>query len=218
MLFALSPPGFLPNEFSCTEVSRSQSRETDRGFTLVELMMVVCIAGILAGLAVYGVRKYIVAAKTSEGLAMISDIMGAQEAFRAETFNYLRISSDYASGLHPVTMPSRGKNSWDHAPPLVGAAALFAQLNVTSAGPVYFTYGCLATTGNPAGNPAVPANPMSSGFFAATVGRTTSEPYFVAFGWADLDGDADSISDYDKLQSVWGSSFDSHVSAFNEGE
>src|SRR5260221_6462385 len=37
-----------------------------RGFTLIELMIVVAIVGILAVLAIYGVRKYVANSKTAE--------------------------------------------------------------------------------------------------------------------------------------------------------
>jgi type IV pilus assembly protein PilA len=54
-----------------------------RGFTLVELMIVVAIVGILAALAIYGVTKYVRNAKTAEA----RDALGRMSKDAAGAYN-----------------------------------------------------------------------------------------------------------------------------------
>ncbi len=57
-----------------------------RGFTLVVLMIVVAIIGVLAALAIYGVRKYIANAKTAEARMSLGRIAkDASAAFNRES-------------------------------------------------------------------------------------------------------------------------------------
>lgn len=56
-----------------------------RGFTLVELMIVVAIIGVLAALAIYGVTKYVANAKSAEGRSAVGRIAkDATSAYQKE--------------------------------------------------------------------------------------------------------------------------------------
>jgi len=59
-----------------------------RGFTLVEVMIVVAIVGILASIAYPSYQQYVIRSKRSDGMAALMNASQAMERFRVNNYNY----------------------------------------------------------------------------------------------------------------------------------
>ncbi len=178
--------------------------QTERGYTLVELMVVVAIIGVLATLAVYGVRKYVLSAKTAEPIEMINSVRASQESYKDETFGYLNVSamtSYYPFGSKDAL--ANAKMAWSSGSS--GEKLLWDQLGVSPSSAVQFGYAC--TAGKGAGVPT---------FGALGVERDLGYPaaatdWYVVRAAGDRDGDG-------ALATFVGSNFTDQIYGENDTE
>lgn len=126
-----------------------------RGFTLIEMMIVVVIVGILATLAVVGYRKLVLSSHVSEATNNVQAIRVAQEGYRSETQMYANISQSLTS-YYPQTMPD-GKLATAWGGPCASCASgmSWSMLPLHIDGPVLFGYATVAGAANT--TPAVQA-------------------------------------------------------------
>lgn len=156
-----------------------------RGFTLVELLVVVAMVGVLAALAILGYRKYINSAHSSEAQGIIQGIRAGEEAYKAETLSYLTCSTTGIGGAtyYPQTSGSPSSTRWNWNQQGHTEWPQWSQLNVTADAPVRFGYQVVA--GAPGvGMPAIPA------VFSAAAFPANPNPWYVvmATGTPDPNG------------------------------
>ena len=103
-------------------------RNNQKGFTLIELMIVVAIIGILAAIAIPNFLKYQLKSKTAEAKVNLGAIATSQESFRAERDVYL-VCDEYPAGRSNV------RQTWDP-----DAAGGFTSIGFSPSGKVYYDY------------------------------------------------------------------------------
>lgn len=92
---------------STTPRDMSHHRRVSRGFTLIEMMIVVAIIAILAAIAVPSYLRYVQQSRRSDAYAALSQDQGILERCYALTFSYANVSTASAGcPAIPATSPS----------------------------------------------------------------------------------------------------------------
>jgi type IV pilus assembly protein PilA len=114
-------------------------RKSNKGFTLIELMIVVAIIGILAAIAIPNFMRFQLKSKSSEGKVNIAAIRTAQESYLAEFGSYVPAAAS------PLAFPGVSKQLYAN---VAGPNSGFDQLGWSPEGRVFFQYEAAATLGS----------------------------------------------------------------------
>jgi type IV pilus assembly protein PilA len=164
-------------------MQRSRYRASKRGFTLIELAVVVTIIGILALLAVAGYSRLIKASHITEATEMVNAIKLAQEQYHAETGSYANVSASLNVGdTYPAATPGQFKTVWGGTCSTCSDPDAWKRLPVHASGALLYGY---ATVAGPQGA-ALPATPISSITLPAASAMTSD--WFIIVAKGDQDG------------------------------
>ena len=184
---------------------RLKQLKGQKGFTLIELMIVVAIIGILAAIAIPNFLQYQLKSRQSEAKTNLQGIKTSQVSFQAERGCYLGINAQGAAA--PVAGTKSAPFTWGAGVNAVAAnnfcvvggvfVGEFNDIGFKPTGSVFFQYGVDANT---VAAPGVYTTITSCALYpgatmTAAVAAITANN-FVAVAKSNLDGDAN-ISTWD---------------------
>lgn len=179
-----------------------------RGYTLVELMVVVLLVGIIAAISFNVFRRKVTGSKRIEAMAMIQSIRAAQERYRAMHTVYLDVSQSrqfYPRDPTPAGVGNEKTSFYQRS--ATGSHpdnARWWELKPTDPGPVQFGY--LVNAGLPGEamtDPAVELDDLEW--------PENGEPWYVIQAVADADADGN-------FAFYIAASLTNEVASINDGE
>ncbi len=195
-----------------TPVSRTRERvrvaaqRIERGFTLLELMVVVLIMGILAVIGLSSFTEHSARAKTTKTLAACRSIGVAQERYKTLNAQYLDVSQGNLSVLYPTANPGEIEYHFWGQVSAVPPAIYQNWLALAPEMPTAVSFGFATVAGLPGtGWPAL--GTAQAPVWPATV----NDPWYIVRALGDLDGD-------DNNSVIIMSSFSDRVYIENLGE
>lgn len=174
-----------------------------KGFTLIELMIVVAIIGILAAIAIPNFLTYQLKSRQAEAKTNLQAIKTSEIAFQAERGCYVGIAVElnqplagaaktapWVWGIGQPATPAVA-TGWCTAQGLGGTAGVFTDIGFKATGNVMYVYGVDART---VAAPGLYTPTTSCALYAGAAGTgalsALGDNNFVAVAKVNLDGDA----------------------------